>query len=71
MIDERSIVRPYRARTLDAYLHGQEALSRQVPIVRAAHLIDYIDVLRDLGTPVERDLERSRLPPVIEYTPDL
>lgn len=41
-----------------------------IPIVRAQHLIHYIGVLRDAGVPVERALERSRLPVSIEQTPD-
>jgi len=41
-----------------------------IPVVRAQHLIDYIGVLRDLGVPVERELERSRLPVAIEETPN-
>ncbi len=41
-----------------------------IPLVRAQHLIHYIGVLRDAGMPVERALERSRLPVLIEQTPD-
>jgi AraC-like DNA-binding protein len=41
-----------------------------IPVVRAQHLIDYISVLRGLGMPVERELERSRLPVSIEETPN-
>jgi hypothetical protein len=41
-----------------------------IPVVRAQHLIHYIDVLRDAGMPVERALERSRLPVSIEQTPN-
>ncbi|EGV18664.1 AraC family transcriptional regulator [Thiocapsa marina] len=48
--------------------HGDSDLN--IPVVRAQHLIDYIGVLRDLGVPVERELERSRLPVAIEETPN-
>lgn len=41
-----------------------------IPLVRAQHLIHFIEVLRDIGVPVERELERSRLPVSIEQTPD-
>ena len=41
-----------------------------IPVVRAQHLIHYIEVLRDAGVPVERALKRSRLPVSIEQTPD-
>jgi AraC-like DNA-binding protein len=40
-------------------------------LVRATHLNDYIAVLRGIGAPVDRELERSRLPQRIEETPDL
>ncbi|WP_296809718.1 helix-turn-helix transcriptional regulator [Thiocapsa sp.] len=40
-----------------------------IPLVRAQHLIHFIAVLRDIGVPVERELERSRLPVSIEQTP--
>lgn len=46
-------------------------MSSRLAIVRAAHLHDYLAVLRDIGAPVDRDLARSRLPPRIEETPDL
>jgi AraC-like DNA-binding protein len=41
-----------------------------IPVVRAQHLIDYIAVLRAAGAPVERVLERSKLPVYLEQTPD-
>jgi AraC-like DNA-binding protein len=41
-----------------------------IPVVRAQHVIDHIGVLRGAGVPVERELERSRLPALIEQTPD-
>lgn len=53
---------PVRAQHEDSELN--------IPVVRAQHLIDYIEVLRDLGVPVERELERSRLPVSIEETPN-
>lgn len=42
----------------------------RLALVRATHLGDYISVLRDIGAPVDRDLDRSALPPDIEATPD-
>ena len=41
-----------------------------IPVVRAQHLIHYIGALRAAGVPVELELERSRLPVLIEQTPD-
>ena len=41
-----------------------------IPVVRAQHVIDHIGVLRGAGVPVERELARSRLPALIEQTPD-
>jgi AraC-like DNA-binding protein len=41
-----------------------------IPVTRAQHLIHYIGVLRDAGVPVERALERLRLPVSIEETPN-
>lgn len=43
---------------------------KPIPTVRAAHLIGFVELLRDIGTPVERDLEMAGLPPSIEKTPD-
>lgn len=42
----------------------------EIAIVRAAHLHVYLDELREIGAPVERALEASRLPSWIEETPD-
>lgn len=39
-------------------------------VVRAAHLLLYVDVLRDVGVPVDRLLDQSRLPPGIAEMPD-
>jgi AraC-like DNA-binding protein len=55
-------VRPLRA--------IRRAAAPAVPIVRAAHLMVYMEVLRETGVPVERELARSRLPGWIEETPD-
>lgn len=41
-----------------------------IPIVRAAHLLLYVEVLRDIGAPVDRDLAGSRLPGWIEEKPE-
>ncbi len=46
-------------------------MSGRLAIVRAAHLRDYLVVMRRIGMPVDRDLARSRLPPHIEEAPDL
>ncbi|WP_424753251.1 helix-turn-helix transcriptional regulator [Methylobacterium sp.] len=42
----------------------------EIAIVRAAHLHVYLDELRAIGVPVERELARSRLPSWIEEAPD-
>ncbi len=46
-------------------------MSGRLAIVRAAHLRDYLVVMRRIGMPVDRELARSRLPPQIEEAPDL
>ncbi|WPL12653.1 MULTISPECIES: AraC family transcriptional regulator [Thiorhodovibrio] len=46
-------------------------MSARLAIVRAAHLRDYLVVMRRIGMPVGRELARSRLPPQIEEAPDL
>lgn len=46
-------------------------MSGRLAIVRAAHLHDYLVVMRRIGMPVDRELARSRLPPQIEEAPDL
>lgn len=43
---------------------------RRVPLVRAVHLNVYLDVLRDIGAPVERLLEKAGLPATVEETPN-
>lgn len=47
-----------------------DAAMSPIPIVRAAHLLLYIDALRELGEPVDRDLAASRLPGWIEERPE-
>lgn len=42
----------------------------EIAIIRAAHLLVYIDELREIGVPVERALARSRLPPWALEDPD-
>lgn len=42
----------------------------RLPIARAEWLYGYIDVLRGIGVPVERELERSAMPTWIEEMPD-
>ena len=46
-------------------------MNSRLAVVRAKHLIDYIDVMREIGVPVDRALARSRLPTHIEELPDL
>ena len=41
-----------------------------IPTCRAAYLIPFLEVLRDIGAPVTRDLEQARLPVMVEETPD-
>lgn len=41
-----------------------------IPVVRAQHVNYFLDVLRDIGAPVERHLERSRLPLWISEVPN-
>lgn len=40
-----------------------------IPICRAAHLSGYFDLFRSIGAPVERHLERARLPSAVEQMP--
>ena len=42
----------------------------KVSTCRAAYLIPFIDVLRDIGVPVERELAKAKLPTMVEETPD-
>lgn len=44
---------------------------RTVPLVRAAHLNVYLDVLHDIGAPVWKCLQNAGLPATTEETPDL
>lgn len=46
-------------------------MSGRLAIVRAAHLLDYLAVMRRIGVPVDRDLAKSLLPPQIEQSADL
>ena len=62
-------IRPFCAK-LPAFW-GKAEMNGRLAIVRAAHLLDYIVVLRSIGAPVDRDLARSMLPPRVEETPDL
>ncbi len=41
-----------------------------LPATRAAHVIGFVELLREIGTPVERELTRSKLPSLIEEIPD-
>jgi AraC-like DNA-binding protein len=49
---------------------GGGVLSGRLAITRAAHLLDYIAVMREVGAPIERELSKSQLPPSVEETPD-
>ena len=42
----------------------------KISTCRAAYLIPFLDVLRDIGAPVERELEKAHLPTMIEEMPD-
>ncbi|AXI55013.1 hypothetical protein C1J05_11375 [Sulfitobacter sp. JL08] len=42
----------------------------KVSTCRAAYLIPFLDVLRDIGAPVDRELERAHLPTMVEERPD-
>ena len=44
---------------------------RRVPLVRAAHLNVFLAVLREIGEPVDRNLESAKLPSTVEETPDV
>jgi AraC-like DNA-binding protein len=43
---------------------------KKLSVFRAAHLITDIEFFRDIGTPVERELERARLPASVELDPE-
>lgn len=43
---------------------------QSIPLVRASHLLSYIDVLRTVGAPVQRELRRARLPMLLDEVPD-
>lgn len=43
---------------------------KPIPTVRAAHLIGFVNLLGEIGTPVEHTLERAGLPPAIKMFPD-
>ena len=47
-----------------------ENRANSIVLVRAEYVILYIDLLRRLGTPVDRELRRARLPTLIEEMPD-
>lgn len=41
-----------------------------ISVCRAAYLIPFVEVLRDVGTPIERELERGKLPLAVEESPE-
>ncbi|MEV8466885.1 helix-turn-helix transcriptional regulator [Fluviibacterium sp. DFM31] len=43
---------------------------RKVPLVRAAHLNVYLEVLREQGVPVHKGLDRAGLPTTVDETPN-
>ena len=49
--------------------HGN-APADSIVLTRAEYIILYIDLLRRIGTPVERELRRAKLPTLIEEIPD-
>lgn len=42
----------------------------KISTCRAAYLLPFIEVLRDIGASVERELEKAKLPLMVEETPD-
>lgn len=42
----------------------------RIPTTRAAHVVELCNVLRAIGTPVERELAKAKLPGLIEEVPD-
>ena len=50
---------------------GELILDHRLALVRATHLNDYISVLREIGAPVDRELDKSKLPSRIEDSLDL
>ena len=42
----------------------------KISTCRAAYLIPFLDVLRDIGAPVERELAKAKLPTTIEEMPE-
>lgn len=45
-------------------------IETNIPTTRAAHLLLYYNILEDVGTPVEREIERAGLPVNIAEIPD-
>ncbi|PVB59843.1 helix-turn-helix transcriptional regulator [Labrenzia sp. 011] len=43
---------------------------KRISTCRAAYLIPFIEILRDIGVPLERELVRARLPVLVEETPE-
>ena len=41
-----------------------------IMLARVAHVLAFTDVLRDIGSPVERELQRAGLPTMLESQPD-
>ena len=41
-----------------------------IALVRSEYLFPYIQLLREVGTPIDRELRRARLPTLIEELPD-
>lgn len=45
-------------------------MMERVPVTRAAHVIEFCDLFRSAGTPVEVQLRRNKLPEYLEENPD-
>lgn len=62
MADFEGAIRPFCA--------SRKGRKMEMAIVRAAHLHPYLDELREIGVPIERELACSRLPPWLLEDPD-
>ena len=45
-------------------------MMERVPVTRAAHVIEFCELFRKIGTPVEARLRRNKLPEYLEENPD-
>lgn len=49
----------------------QEVQMDPIPVYRAAHFLPYLELLKSVGAPVERDLRRARLPTYLSDQTDI